>query len=132
MPTNSHQARSIFLNAVENVVMEKWPDFLNEACGDDRQLREHVQRLADYLRNFRGLTPIGRYGTFKYNNQEHSILMGILAAENILDDRAHDLWSVNTDYETYQEEALITETGLVSRPARHGAAGDPMVFAGPN
>ena len=83
-----------------------------------RGYRQHIERLADYLRNFRGLTPIGRYGTFKYNNQDHSILMGILAAENLLDNRAHDLWSVNTDYETYQEGALITETGLVSRPDR--------------
>ena len=77
--------------------------------------REHIERLADYLRGFRGLTPIGRYGTFKYNNQDHSILMGILAAENLLHDRAHDLWSVNTDHETYQEGALITENGLVSQ-----------------
>jgi protoporphyrinogen oxidase len=88
--------------------------------------REHIGRLADYLHNFRGLTPIGRYGTFKYNNQDHSILMGILAAENLLDDRAHDLWSVNTDQDTYQEAALITETGLVSRRARHEATGDQV------
>ncbi|MFV1966752.1 MAG: FAD-dependent oxidoreductase, partial [Pirellulaceae bacterium] len=50
-----------------------------------RGYREHIERLADYLRNFYSLTPIGRYGTFKYNNQDHSILMGILAAENLLD-----------------------------------------------
>ncbi len=83
--------------------------------------REHTDRLADYLRNFRNLTPIGRYGTFKYNNQDHSILMGILAAENLLDNREHDLWSVNTDHETYQESSLITATGLVSRNTRHDA-----------
>ena len=81
-----------------------------------RGYREHIERLADYLRNFHGLTPIGRYGTFKYNNQDDSILMGILAAENLLDNRAHDLWSVNTDRETYQEAELITETGLANCP----------------
>ena len=74
--------------------------------------RKHVALLANYLRNFSGLTPIGRYGTFKYNNQDHSILMGILAAENLLDNQDHDLWSVNSDNTTYQEDALITETGL--------------------
>jgi protoporphyrinogen oxidase len=79
-----------------------------------RGYRQSVERIADYLRDFRGLTPIGRYGTFKYNNQDHSILMGILAAENILGGQDHDLWSVNSDYETYQEGSLITETGLVS------------------
>jgi protoporphyrinogen oxidase len=80
-----------------------------------RGYKEHVELLADYLRRFRRLTPIGRYGAFKYNNQDHSILMGILAAENLLENQAHDLWAVNSDYETYQESALITETGLVSQ-----------------
>jgi protoporphyrinogen oxidase len=78
-----------------------------------RGYREHVACIVDYLQRFRGLTPIGRYGAFKYNSQDHSILMGILAAENILDNRSHDLWSVNADYESYQEDALISETGLV-------------------
>ena len=60
----------------------------------------------------RGLTVIGRYGSFKYNNQDHSILMGILAADNIINGANNDLWAINTDYE-YQELSLITETGLV-------------------
>ncbi len=58
------------------------------------------------------LSVIGRYGAFKYNNQDHSILMGLLAAENICGDAAHDLWQINTDYE-YQESTVITKTGLV-------------------
>jgi hypothetical protein len=55
---------------------------------------------------------IGRYGAFKYNNQDHSIFMGMLAAENIVDGTRHNLWEINTDYESYQEEAQITEAGL--------------------
>jgi protoporphyrinogen oxidase len=82
-----------------------------------RGYRDHLRRAVDYLRNFRGLTAIGRYGAFKYNSQDHSILMGILAAENLLASRNHDLWAVNTDYDRYQESALITETGLVAQPA---------------
>ena len=50
--------------------------------------RRRVDRVAEYLGGFHGLTPIGRSGTFKYNNQDHSILMGMLAAEKLLDDRA--------------------------------------------
>ena len=83
------------------------------ACGYQR----HLQAVVDYLQGFEGLTPIGRYGAFKYNNQDHSILMGILAAERILTDREHDLWSVNTDYESYQEQATITASGLVTAEA---------------
>ena len=83
-----------------------------------RGYREHVERVVTYLQNFRGITPIGRYGSFKYNSQDHSILMGMLAAENVLENRNHDLWAVNTDYGSYQEDALITETGLVAESDR--------------
>ncbi len=79
-----------------------------------RGYREHVEVLAAYLRQIRNLTAIGRYGSFKYNNQDHSILMGILAAENLLGERHHDLWDINTDYETYRDSAVITEAGLVA------------------
>jgi protoporphyrinogen oxidase len=68
-----------------------------------RGYRDHLAKVVAYLERFQGLTAIGRYGAFKYNNQDHSILMGILAAENILDGRNHLLWTINTDYESYQE-----------------------------
>jgi protoporphyrinogen oxidase len=77
--------------------------------------RDHLQKVVEHLRSYQGLTVIGRYGAFKYNNQDHSILMGILAAENLLADQQHDLWSVNTDYDAYHERSLITETGLVEQ-----------------
>lgn len=81
-----------------------------------RGYREHVDTITSWLRTFPNLTPIGRYGAFKYNNQDHSILMGLLAAENIAHAAGHDLWGINTDYE-YQEAALITETGLEYKAA---------------
>lgn len=61
--------------------------------------------VIEHLRSLPRITAIGRYGSFKYNNQDHSILMGLLAAENIAGGTGHDLWSVNTDYEEYQERA---------------------------
>ena len=72
-----------------------------------------LQPIERYLSNIENLSIIGRYGAFKYNNQDHSILMGILAADNILKGKNNDLWEVNTDYEVYQEQSVITETGLV-------------------
>lgn len=72
---------------------------------------KHLDILVDYLKKLSGITPIGRYGSFKYNNQDHSILMGLKAAENIISNTNHDLWSINTDDE-YQEEATITEAGM--------------------
>ena len=77
-----------------------------------RGYRENLEPVERYLESVPGLWPIGRYGAFKYNNQDHSILMGMLVAANIADGDRHDLWSVYTDYESYQEQALITEAGL--------------------
>lgn len=76
-----------------------------------RGYKRHLEPVVDHVRSFRGLTAIGRYGAFKYNNQDHSILMGLLAAENLLDGAEHDLWAVNTD-STYQEAAAVAKTGL--------------------
>jgi len=72
-----------------------------------------IEPVQDYLDGIKNLHVIGRYGAYKYNNQDHSIIMGILAAENILENKGHDLWQINTDYDTYQESSVINETGLV-------------------
>ena len=63
-----------------------------------------LSEIQGYLKNFQNLQLVGRYGAFKYNNQDHSLLMGILAAENVLTPQKHDLWAVNNDSE-YVEEA---------------------------
>lgn len=74
--------------------------------------RDVLEPVENYLRTVKNLMPIGRYGAFKYNNQDHSILMGLLAAENILNNKGNDLWEINTDYDEYQEASIITKTGL--------------------
>lgn len=76
-----------------------------------RGYKEHLQPVAEELKKIENLTLVGRYGTFKYNNQDHSMLMGHLAAQNILHAAGHDLWEVNSDDE-YQESSIITSTGL--------------------
>lgn len=75
--------------------------------------KEPLKKVVNYLTEINNLSVIGRYGAFKYNNQDHSILMGILAAENISLDTKHNLWDINTDYEVYQEKSTITATGLI-------------------
>ncbi|MBA3027986.1 MAG: FAD-dependent oxidoreductase [Desulfobacteraceae bacterium] len=73
--------------------------------------REHLEPVEQYLAKQQKISVIGRYGAFKYNNQDHSILMGLLAAENIADGKNHNLWEINTDYE-YQESGKNPVTGL--------------------
>lgn len=70
--------------------------------------QQYMEVVIDYLKQIKGLHPIGRYGAFKYNNQDHSLLMGILAAEKIASGKEVDLWSINTDTE-YQEEGRIKD-----------------------
>jgi protoporphyrinogen oxidase len=79
----------------------------------DRSYKTRLRPIEEYLSSMQDIQAIGRYGAFKYNNQDHSILMGMLAAENVQTGRRkHDLWRINTDYDTYQEASAITETGL--------------------
>jgi protoporphyrinogen oxidase len=65
---------------------------------------EKLKPVQTFLKSIENLSVIGRYGSFKYNNQDHSMLMALMAVENILDNKMHDLWEINTDYESYQEE----------------------------
>lgn len=76
--------------------------------------KEALEEIKAYLQSFQNLQVIGRYGSFKYNNQDHSLLMGILAAENIMTPNKHDLWAVNSDSE-YVEEADADATTTVAK-----------------
>lgn len=67
--------------------------------------------IQNYVNSIPNLLAIGRYGAFKYNNQDHSILMGLLAAKEIISEKKEDRWSINTDTE-YQEKTTVLETGL--------------------
>ncbi len=71
--------------------------------------KEDLQPIQNYLDTLQNLTVIGRYGSYKYNNQDHSLLMGMQAADNILTGKKHNLWELNSDYEEYQEKASLPE-----------------------
>jgi protoporphyrinogen oxidase len=77
-----------------------------------RGYKEIVDPINAYLASLKNLSVIGRYGSFKYNNQDHSIIMGLKAAENIIDNAGHDLFGINADYEVYQESYIVKDTGL--------------------
>jgi len=63
----------------------------------------HLERIKQYLAGFANLQLVGRNGMHKYNNQDHSMLTGLLAVRNLLGGN-YNLWEVNTEME-YQEEA---------------------------
>lgn len=71
--------------------------------------KEALATIQGHLEGIDNLQAVGRYGAFKYNNQDHSLLMGIMAAENVTTPGKHNLWTVNSD-DDYQEEAKESET----------------------
>jgi UDP-galactopyranose mutase len=64
----------------------------------DGTYAKNIEKIRGHLDKIKNLQPIGRYGMFKYNNMDHSILTGLFAAENILG-KSHDIWKVNADIE---------------------------------
>ena len=62
--------------------------------------------IRDYLAQFENLQTAGRNGLHRYNNQDHSMLTGLLAARNLLGE-THDLWDVNTERSYY--ESIVVE-----------------------
>jgi len=57
--------------------------------------------INDFLKQFEGLHIVGRTGTFRYNNADHSIEMGLLLAHKILGYDV-DHMSVNTEQEYHE------------------------------
>jgi len=84
----------------------------------DGDFATRVERIRRWLESLPGLQVAGRNGMHRYNNMDHSMLTGLLAARNVLGE-AHDLWSVNTesDYHESRNSRPGTDAG---REARHG------------
>ena len=68
----------------------------------DAEYRGHLRVLEGFLKGIDNLQTIGRNGMHRYNNQDHSMLTGILAVRNILGEK-HDLWDVNTERSYYED-----------------------------
>ena len=66
---------------------------------------DHIDELKSYLFSINNLYCVGRNGQHRYNNMDHSIKTGLIAAEQILGNNKDDeeLWNVNTE-KVYHEE----------------------------
>jgi protoporphyrinogen oxidase len=68
----------------------------------DADYRSRLATVREFVDSLENLQTIGRNGMHRYNNQDHSMLTGLLSARNILGDR-HDLWTVNTERSYYED-----------------------------
>ncbi|OUL21133.1 FAD-dependent oxidoreductase [Nostoc sp. RF31YmG] len=78
----------------------------------DRDYRQHLQVIQKFLARFDNMQTIGRNGMHRYNNQDHSMLTGMLAVRNLLGEK-HNLWEVNTERSYYEE---FTQDELKNKP----------------
>ena len=69
---------------------------------------QHLATIRSFLGTIENLQTIGRNGMHRYNNMDHSMVTGILAAENVFGAR-HDLWNVNEE-EAYLEEGEAADS----------------------
>jgi len=77
----------------------------------DDDYRDCVESIGAYIDTFENLQTVGRNGMHRYNNQDHSMLTAMLAAENVLtgERHKHDVWNVNVE-RSYHEEFVTTKT----------------------
>lgn len=97
-------------NEVEDAVVVRQPKaypVYDEGYG------QRVEVIREFLGAFENLQTVGRNGMHRYNNMDHSMYTGMLAARNVMGAR-HDLWNVNEE-EAYLEEdrGAKAERGLV-------------------
>jgi protoporphyrinogen oxidase len=76
----------------------------------DKFYADNISKLISFIKTIPNLQVAGRAGTFKYNNMDHSIYTGILAAKNIiLNENRYDIWSVNQDEEYHETDNIKTK-----------------------
>ena len=67
----------------------------------DGGYKESLATIRGWLSGLENLQLVGRNGQHRYNNQDHSMLTGILAARNVAGE-AHDVWGINLDDEYHE------------------------------
>jgi hypothetical protein len=94
----------------------------------DGEYQTSLETVRSHLAGIAGLHLVGRNGQHRYNNQDHSMVTGILAARNVAG-ADHDLWAANAD-PSYLEE-IRAPVGAVAdraipRPSRDREFGEVL------
>ncbi len=75
----------------------------------DANYKNSIAVIQKFLNGFKNLQLIGRNGMHRYNNMDHSMLTGMLAAENICSDtKSENLWNINEDTDYHEEDIMET------------------------
>nr|MDO8088496.1 FAD-dependent oxidoreductase [Candidatus Sigynarchaeum springense] len=72
----------------------------------DLTYKHRLDKLTGWLKQFSNLYCIGRNGRYFYNNQDHSIETGLLAAQSIIEGKKYDLDNIGME-NTYFEAGML-------------------------
>ena len=78
------------------------------------QYQTHISVIREFTDTIANLQTIGRNGMYRYNNMDHSMHTGMLAAENIFGAK-HDLWTVNVEEEYLEEDKQRRAEKILTR-----------------
>lgn len=67
---------------------------------------DEIDKLIEYVDNFKNLYCVGRNGQHRYNNMDHSVITSFETVDNILNDvKSRDnIWNVNTEKEYHESK----------------------------
>jgi protoporphyrinogen oxidase len=69
----------------------------------DGDYRGCLATIKAFVNGLENAQTVGRNGLHRYNNQDHAMLTGLLAARNLVLGEKNDLWEVNVDQEYHEE-----------------------------
>lgn len=75
----------------------------------DVNYKEYLSVVKKYLDSISNLYYIGRPGRFRYNNQDHSLEMGMLAAKSLIDGVRYDIDAVGEEKEYYESGKIYAK-----------------------
>lgn len=109
--TNKEELFELSLTWLEKLKFIKRNDVINYFINKERyaypvydlNYKQHKKQIESYLRTFKNVQYIGRAGCFKYNNQDHALEMGILAARSIIEGKQYDIETVGSEKEYFEK-----------------------------
>jgi len=82
----------------------------------DINYKENLVPVKNFLSNFENLQLIGRAGSFRYNNQDHALEMGIMAARAIIENKQYNLEQIGAEQAYFERGHLdkLNKSGQTS------------------
>jgi len=81
----------------------------------DDEYQAALRTVRGWLESLGNLQLVGRNGQHRYNNQDHSMMTGVLAARNVTGGH-FDVWSVNVEQEYHEEKRAAASRPAAQRP----------------